>query len=77
MPRSNNKSMEEAVYKLVQKVDDLKDTVTHYMQKEAPILARVPIHEERISWMKKAILSIYGIIGALVASAAASVFSSK
>ena len=69
--------MEEAVYKLVQKVDDLKETVSHYVQKEAPILARVLVHEERISWMKKAILSLYGIIGALVASFVASVFSNK
>lgn len=62
---SRDRKMEEAVYKLIQKVDDLKEMV----QAQAPILEKVSVHEERISWLKKAVLAAYGLFSSAAAAA--------
>lgn len=61
-----NRPEKEILYKLTQKVDDLQNAVDQYMKKEAPLLAMIPTHEERLDWLRKAVIALYGIGGGTV-----------
>lgn len=51
---------------LSQKLDDLKELVKDHIVKEQEILKMVPVHEERLSWLKKSVIAIYSIIGTAI-----------
>lgn len=68
---AKNRTIREEVGVMGQKLDDLKETMDRFISVAVPALAAVPVHEERLSWVKKHVAVLYSGIGVVMSGAVA------
>lgn len=56
----------DILMQLVQKVNDMHESMKAHLQHEEPILQKVMVHEERLAWVRKSVVALYTSVGSII-----------